>query len=77
MAIREWHVQRALSSYRELVVILDQLTEEEVLYCLQKEVETQRRSTVTDALFQQAAELHQQNYLKSLKEKYKWLVQAA
>lgn len=74
MAIREWHVQRALSSFRELTQIIDQLTEEEVLHCLQKEVETQRRSTVTDVLFQRAADLHQQNYLKSLKEKFKWPV---
>lgn len=74
MAIREWHVMRALASFRELIEVIDQLTEEEVLFCLQKEVETRRRQTIVDRLFQQAAELNRQSCLKSLKEKFKWPV---
>jgi hypothetical protein len=70
MTVRDWHVQRALESYRQLVSIIDELTEEEVLACLDLEVGTRRRATLVERLIQQAADLHRQNYVKSLKEKY-------
>jgi hypothetical protein len=64
-----WRTNRALESYRQLLEVVDELTEEEVYYCLKLETETQRRKTIIDRLIARAAELNKQQFIKSLKEK--------
>lgn len=64
-----WRTSRALESFRELAKVADQLTEEEVYYCLKLESESQRRKTLIDRLVAEAAKFNQQHFIKSLKEK--------
>jgi len=65
-----WRILRALDSVRNLVDDLNEFTEPEILYALQLECDTRRRSTVIDRLIAKAADLHRQNYVVKLKEKY-------
>ena len=69
MAVREWHMQLALKSYRSLVDIVDQLTEEEVLAAIELEKASLRRKSLLDRLIQQAVDLYRQKLTSSLKEK--------
>jgi len=64
-----WRTNRALESFRELLKVVDQLTEEEVYYCLKLESESQRRKSLMDRLVVEAAKFNQQHFIKSLKEK--------
>lgn len=64
-----WRTSRALESFRELSKVIDQLTEDEVYYCLRLEVETQRRKTVIDRLVAKAADFHRQHFITALQEK--------
>jgi len=54
MSIRKWYLSEALSSYRRLLGVVDELTWDEVLACLDLEVGTQRRRSVTDRLIKRA-----------------------
>lgn len=65
-----WRTTRALDSFRQLVEIIDEMSEEEVFYCLQLEAATQRRKTVVDRLINRAADLNRQKFINSLKEKF-------
>ena len=38
-----WRTSRALDSFRSLLEVVEELTEEEVYYCLKLEMQTQRR----------------------------------
>lgn len=67
--VREWHVKKALKSFRSLTSIIGELTEEEVLHVLQVESESRRRSVMLDKLIQKAAELNRHIYIANLKEK--------
>ncbi|WP_018609537.1 hypothetical protein [Uliginosibacterium gangwonense] len=69
MAVREWYMQLALQSYRKLVGVIGELTEEEVLAALSLEKSSRRRKSIIDALTRKAAEFNRQTYLTSLKEK--------
>ena len=64
-----WRTSRALESFRELLKVIEHLTEEEVYYCLKLESESQRRKSVMDRLVSEAAKFNQQHFIKSLKEK--------
>ena len=64
-----WRTNRALESFRELSKVIDQLTEEEVYYCLKLESESQRRQTLMDRLIARAAYFNQQHFITTLKEK--------
>ena len=64
-----WRTSRALESFRELLKVVDQLTEEEVYECLKLEVETQRRKTVIDRLIQRAADLNREQFESALRKK--------
>lgn len=64
-----WRTSRALDSFRSLLDVVEELTEEEVYYCLKLEVQSQRRKTVVDRLIARAADLNKQQFIKSLKEK--------
>ena len=65
----EWRVKRALESFRSLLDVVEQLTEEEVYHCLRLETESQRRQTVIDRLIAKAADYNRQTFVKTLKEK--------
>lgn len=67
MAIRQWDVNAALSSYRQLLLTIDGLSEEEVIACLDLEVGTLRRRSVIDRLTKRAIQL----YTNRLQEKYR------
>lgn len=64
-----WRTSRALESFRELLKVVEGLTEEEVYECLKLEVETQRRKTVIDRLIQRAADLNRQQFEIALRKK--------
>jgi hypothetical protein len=66
MLVRKWYISEALASVRRLTQVLPELTEEEVLACLDLEAGSQRRQSVTDILITRAARL----YLNRLQEKY-------
>ena len=70
MAVRDWHVQRALESFRQLVDTLNDLTEEEVLHCIELETSTLRRATIIEKLIDRAAVLRKTSYKEELKLKY-------
>ena len=69
MAAREWQMQLALKSYRSLVSVIDELTEEEVLAAIELEKGTQRRKSIEDRLIQKAADFNRQTFITSLKRK--------
>lgn len=64
-----WRTSRALDSFRSLLDVVEELTEEEVYYCLKLEVQTQRRKTLIDRLIARAADINKQQFINSLKEK--------
>lgn len=66
MSVRKWYLSEALVSYRRLADVITELTEEEVLACLDLEVASQRRQSVTDTLIKRAVRL----YSTRLQEKY-------
>ena len=69
--LRTWHIAKALTSFRSLTEIIDELTEEEVLHALEVEAGSQRRSVLIDKLIQKAAGLNRLTYIQKLKEKYR------
>lgn len=70
MNIRKWHVTRALESAVLLAEMLPELTEEEVLYCLDLEAGSRRRRTLIECLINRAARFNRQRYITQLKEKH-------
>lgn len=48
--VRAWHVSEALTSFRRLVGIIDELTEDEVKQALQLEASTRRRKSIMNRL---------------------------
>ena len=67
---RNWHIQKALNSFRSLAQIIDELTEEEVLHALEVESGSRRRAVMLDKLILKAASLNRINYISYLKEKH-------
>jgi len=67
MSVRKWYLSEALVSYRRLLAVVDDLTEEEVTACLDLEAGSQHRRSVTDRLIKRAISLTtqrlQENYL--------------
>jgi len=64
---RKWYLSEALTSYRRLLAVVDELTWDEVLACLDLEVGTQRRRSVIDRLIKRAILLT----TNRLQEKYR------
>ena len=64
-----WRTSRALDSFRSLLEVVEELTEEAVYYCLKLEMQTQRRKTLIDRLIARAADINKQQFINSLKEK--------
>lgn len=65
-----WRINKALSSFRSLLSVIEELTEEEVLHVLKVEAGSRRRSVMIDKLIQKSAELNRRSYIRNLKEKY-------
>ena len=70
MSVRQFYVSRALESFTMLRETLDDLTEEEVLACLEFEAGTLRRQSFIDRLISRASRLHELSYTRQLKEKF-------
>ena len=68
--VSKFKIAAALRSYGALVAVLDQLTEQEVLACLQLEAASQRRESVLNRLISRAVRLNEIKYACQLKEKY-------
>jgi len=68
--VSKYRIAEALRSYGALVSVLDKLTEEEVLACLQLEAGSQRRESVLNRLISRAVRLNEIQYARQLKEKY-------
>lgn len=66
----KYKVTQALQSFVALNKVLDSLTEEEVLACLDLEAASQRRESVLNRLISRAVRLNEIKYASQLKEKY-------
>jgi hypothetical protein len=69
--VSKYKIAEALRSYGALVRVLDGLTEEEVLACLQLEAGSQRRESVLNRLIGRAVRLNEISYARQLKEKFR------
>lgn len=70
MSVRKWYLDQALSSFVRLNEVLNDLTEAEVLACLDLEGASQRRRSVIDRLISRAVRLKEIETNRQLKEKY-------
>ena len=76
MSVRKWYVARALESFSGLRETLNELTEDEVIACLELEAGSQRRLSVIDRLISRAVRLQEIRYSSHLKEKFHGTSQA-
>lgn len=60
--VRAWHISEALTSYRRLNDIVNELTEEEVRQALALEASAQRRKSITHRLNQRLFQLHKEKF---------------
>lgn len=70
MGISKYRASQALRSYGSLSLMINELTEEEVLACLELEAASMRRSSIIDRLISRAARLNEVRYVSELKKKY-------
>lgn len=70
MAVRKWHIDKALASYPSLKEVLNELTQEEVLRALELESATLRRQSIIKRLIQRAVRLNEIEFSEQLKKKY-------
>lgn len=70
MSVRQWFIGEALNSFSSLNRVLLQLTEDEVLRCLELESSTLRRRTIIDRLISRAVRMRELSYTRQLKEKF-------
>lgn len=68
--VRPEFIQRALESFQGLMEVLTSMTEEEVLYALELESQSLRRSTVLRRLILRAGTLQSARYKNELRKKY-------
>lgn len=66
MSVRKWYLSEALTSYRRMLEVVGELTEEEVFACLDLEAGSQRRRSVLERLIKRAVQLN----VHRLQEKY-------
>jgi hypothetical protein len=67
---RDWYVTEALQSVARLNDILSEMTEAEVLKCLDLESQTSRRISIIDRLISRAVRLNELTYVATLRKKY-------
>lgn len=60
--VRAWHISEALTSYRRLNDIVNELTEEEVRQALALETSAQRRKSITNRLNKRLFQLHKEKF---------------
>lgn len=70
MAVRKWHLARAVDSFSSLCEVLDELTLEEVLTALDLESRSNRRRSLIDRLISRAVRLNEVKYKADLVKKY-------
>ncbi len=70
VTVRRFYIGQALTSFKGLTAVLDELTEEEVLACLRLEASSQRRQSILDRLISRATRLRELSYNRQLKEKF-------
>ena len=70
MSVRRWYIDQALSSFVRLNEVLGELTEQEVMACLDLEAATRRRRSVIDRLISRAVRLAEIDLSHQLKEKF-------
>ena len=70
MSVRRALVAQALESFQGLAAALHELTEEEVLACLEVESASLRRRSMLDRLISRAVRLRELSYAAQLKEKF-------
>jgi hypothetical protein len=75
MSVRKFNVARALESFPSLGRVINELTEEEVLVCLELEAATRRRRSIVDRLIARAVRLREISYGRQLKEKFRGTTQ--
>ena len=68
--VRKWYIGEALKSFVRLNEVLSELTEEEIVACLDLEAASQRRRSVLDRLISRAVRLKEIEFNRQLKEKY-------
>ena len=68
--VRKWYISEALKSFVRLNEVLSELTEEEVVACLDLEAASQRRRSILDRLISRAVRLREIEFNRQLKEKY-------
>ena len=67
---RRWYIDQALQSYARLNEVLGDLTEAEVMVCLDLESAGRRRRSITDRLISRAVRINEIAFNNSLQEKY-------
>lgn len=70
MPNRRFQIDLALSNFSGLKKALNELTEQEVLACLELEASTRRRQSFLDRLISRAVRLNELSYNRQLKEKF-------
>lgn len=67
MTVRKYQTAVALKSFGSLMTVLNELSMEEVLHCLEFEAATQRRSSIMDRLLSRAVRLNELDFVETLK----------
>jgi hypothetical protein len=70
MRIRKFYIDQALKSFSDLARVLEELTEAEILACLELEASSRRRQSVLDRLISRAVRINELAYSTRLKEKF-------
>lgn len=70
MTVRKSYIDTALLSYASLASVIDELSEDEVLACLQLESASRRRQSIIDRLISRAVRINELSYSTSLKERF-------
>jgi hypothetical protein len=68
--VRQWHVKLALESMTSLMGVVNELTHDEAIYCLNLESRTQRRRSIVNVLIARAVKMLKLSYMQQLKEIY-------
>jgi hypothetical protein len=70
MTVRKWYIDQALESYQSLNRVVNELTETEVIACLEIEAGSRRRQSILTRLIQRAVRLRSQETARQLKEQF-------
>lgn len=67
MTVRKYLTALALESFSSLLKVINELSMDEVLFCLDFEAATQRRSSIMDRLMSRAVRLNELEFVEALK----------